>query len=340
MDWHIKNKKILLIDGDSTIPNLAIMQMSTWFKSQGNQVDFAKAGVSYYPNKRGKIVHFDTQQYDAALCSVIFNGTRECIRGDGIIWGGTGYDLTTELPYVTGQCEPDYSIYPDNNISYGFLTRGCSRKCTFCVVPQKEGKTRGDQELDRIVKHDKVKFLDNNILSWPKHKRVMAELVRRQTPCQFMQGLDVRLLDDENSKLLGQMNYTGDYIFAFDSWKYRKAVDRKLDLVSWRKPWRFKFYVYVNPAMDLFDHVARIEWLKSRECLPYVMRDQECWGSKYQDFYTDLASWCNQPGFFKKLTFSQFLVKRCEAGSINQDRVKSHTDLYALHLRKYHEQFN
>ena len=120
---------ILLIDADSRIPNLALMKLSAWHKSQGDHVELVRANLPYYPNKRKKL--FIAKNADKTYCSVIFEGNREFIEGDDIIFGGTGADLITTLPAEVETCDPDYSIYPDNDISYGFITRGCIRNCSF-----------------------------------------------------------------------------------------------------------------------------------------------------------------------------------------------------------------
>jgi len=310
VNWNLQNRHVLLVDGDSTIPNLALMKMASWFKQHGNVVDFMKLRIPYYPNQRGKTQTVDTTGYDLALCSVIFEGAHNFITGDRLHFGGTGYDITSTAPAIVMNSESDYSLYPDNDTSYGFLSRGCTRKCYFCVVPQKEGLTKVDETLDQIIKHRKVKFLDNNILSLDNHEELLAELVARQTRCQFMQGLDIRYVTPANSALLRDLNYMQEYIFAFDDWKYRNEMARRIKLLSWRKPWKLKFYVYVAPHMKLSEHTNRINWLRDHECLPYIMRDQACWGSEYQDFYTDLAAWCNQPALFKNLDFYTFLARR------------------------------
>jgi hypothetical protein len=205
---------------------------------------------------------------------------------------------------------PDYTLYPDNNISYGFISRGCSRKCSFCVVPAKEGKTKFSTPVTNIIEHPVVKFLDNNILSLPNHEEILEELVELRVKCQFMQGLDLRLVNPTNARLLHQLNYLGEYIFAFDNWKYRRAMERKIELLSWRRDWQLKFYVYIDPEMALSDHIRRVEWLRDHKCLPYIMRGQRCWGAEHEKFYTDYASWCNQPALFKKMTFPDFMERR------------------------------
>jgi hypothetical protein len=50
--------------------------------------------------------------------------------------GGSGVDLRLRLaPDIEAQA-PDYSLYPElGDRALGFLTRGCPRRCPFCVVP-------------------------------------------------------------------------------------------------------------------------------------------------------------------------------------------------------------
>lgn len=304
--------RILLVDVDSTIPNLALMRVSSFYKSQGHTVNLLSLGISYYPAKR-KAQIVDTSGYDKVFCSAIFKGTVDQVsfKGDTeIVFGGTGIDLKTTLPPEIEACDLDYSLYPDNDCSYGFISRGCLRKCYFCVVPQKEGKTRQVSQIDAIVKHKKVKFMDNNFLSLPNHMELLKEIVDKKIRCQFNQGLDIRLVTEENSLLLSKLNYMGEYIFAFDDWGYRKYIESKLTLLKWRKPWQLKFYVYVHPDMPLTDTINRVTLLQEWECLPYVMRDLSCWDSDKSDFYTDLAAYANQPNVFKKMTFQDFLMKR------------------------------
>lgn len=303
--------RILLIDADSTIPNIALMKLAYWHKSQGDVVELIRLNIPYYPNKRVQTHHISTLGYDKTYCSVVFDRTCQYVRGEGIVFGGTGYSLTINLPdeIENGKC--DYSIYPENETSYGFISRGCIRKCFFCKVPEKEGVLRQVSTIGGIVQHKKVKFLDNNFLALPNCKELLRELVDTQLNCQFNQGLDIRLVDEGISELLSQMNYLGDYIFAFDDIRYRDLIERKLELLSWRKPFRIKFFVYVHPDMPVWNVVHRVQWLQDKKCLPYVMRDVSCWGSPNSDFYTDLSCWANQPGLFRNMEFEYYLKKRC-----------------------------
>ena len=301
--------KICLIDADSVIPNLALMRLSAYYKNRGDIVNLFCANLSYYPDKK-KRIFFIPPGYDQYFCSCIFSRTKDFIVGKNIQFGGTGHDLQTKLPDEVESLAPDYDIYPDNDISYGFISRGCIRNCKFCVVPQKEGGIRQVSTIANIVRHKKVKFLDNNFLALPNHKKLLEELVSKRIRCQFNQGFDIRLIDKENSRLLSKMNYLGEYIFAFDSYSYLSLIEEKMPLLSWRKPYQLKFFVYCHPDMKFTDIVRRIEWLKKNKCLPYVMRDLKCWESCNKLFYTDLTSYCNQVNLFKKMTFIEFLRKR------------------------------
>ena len=317
--------KILLIDIDSKIPNIALMKLSSYYKKQENSVDLITLNSSYYPNrKKRKIV--DVEGYDKVFASTIFfdNYKYVDILNGNVEYGGTGYSITKKLPPEIEKRSPDYSIYPDNDISYGFITRGCIRKCSFCVVPEKEGKIYQENKIEDIVKHKKVKFLDNNILSFNNHYEILQELIDKKIRCQFNQGLDIRLLNNRNAELLNKMNYMGGYIFAFDNIKDEKLINKKVELFKKyvNKDWKLKFFLYCHPEMDLKEDVYyRIMWCKKNKLLPYLMRDISCWNNENNHLYIDLASWANQPRCFKKLTFSEYLHKRTSPDRMKKDLI-------------------
>ena len=301
--------KVLLVDADSTIPNIPLMKLSTWHKNQGDTVHFHACNLPYYPNKKRSIYQIPSG-YAKVYCSVIFEGNRDWIKGECAM-GGTGSGNYDTLPLEIENGECDYSLYPENDISYGFISRGCIRKCSFCSVPAKEGGIRQVFKIKDIVRHKKVKFLDNNFLALPNCKDLLHKLKDLENvKMQFIQGLDIRLLNREISFLLSQLNYLGDYIFAFDNFGALNVISEKLELLYWREPFKVKFYMYVHPDMPICHTVKRIEWAKREEVLPYIMRDISCWGSEYSDFYVDIAAYCNQPAIFKKMDFADFLRRR------------------------------
>lgn len=313
--------KILLVDVDSKIPNLALMKISSYYKKKyGAKVVLKRLGYSYYPytvgckryNKKEYVIN--ETGYHRIFVSCIFNTNKNYIKikSDNVEIGGTGFDYKIILHDDIENCKPDYSIYPDNEFSYGFLTRGCIRNCYFCVVPEKEGKLRKVNDIDDIIRHDKIRFLDNNFLAYKEHKKILEELGNLKTQCKFYQGLDIRLIDDENAYLLSKLKYEGEYIFAFDDLKYEDIINEKLKILKKyiKSKYVIKFFIYCHPNHDIKnDIIYRIEWCKRNEVLPYLMRDISCWDSEYDYFYKDLATYCNQPKCFKNMTFIEFLYK-------------------------------
>ena len=120
---------------------------------------------------------------------------------------------------------PDYSIledidytYPVRDAYFGYASRGCVRKCSFCGVPKLEGAQRDMPPLASLVngvdaKHGPKKdlvLMDNNITASARYKEVIAEIrdlgfeegakLRRndQRPVKrrvdFNQGVDARIL--------------------------------------------------------------------------------------------------------------------------------------------------
>lgn len=330
--------RILLLNVDSRW-NLAIRRMYTFYTEQGHEVEMRDLGLSGYPHKRR--VNIDASGYDRVYVSNIFeqNADRVTVTGcDEVEFGGIGSRCPErQLPPEVEAAPPYY--FPGEKITYGFITRGCIRKCWFCKVPKYEGALKDYNPVESIVRGvpgEHVKFLDNNILAYPHHMEVFQWLIEHNTRCEFNQGLDFRLVNDENLAALARLNYAGDYIFAFDDPKYQPLLDKKIQLIKKHivKPWRVKFYIYYHPDMDLPQLVKRVEWCRLHECLPYVMRDSACWESNGKQFFIDYVAYCNQPSFFKNMTFPQFLAKRCLSGSINEERRRLHSTIYQLILEE------
>lgn len=319
---------ILLLNVDSRW-NMAIRRMMNYFKMQGHDVEMRDLRLSAYPHNR--TVKVDAAGFDRVYVSNIFerNAYRVTVENCGQVeYGGIGSrDPEKQLPPEIEATSPFY--YPDERISYGFITRGCIRNCWFCKVPKYEGKLKTYNDVEEVVRGipgERVKFLDNNILAYPGHCDVFRWLIERNVRCEFNQGLDFRLVNDENLELLAQLNYMGEYIFSFDEPKYQPLLEKKLALIKKYipQPWKLKFYIYYHPSMDLRELYGRVEWCRERLCLPYIMRDQACWESEKKDFLTDYTAYCNQPSFFKNLTFEQFLRKRHK----NEDRIEKSLEVY------------
>ena len=121
--------KIGLIDVDGhNFPNFALMRASAYYKARGDQVEWAT------PFNR----------YNKVMASKVFTFTPDfnhlTLQADIIEKGGTGYNIASRLPEVIENSRlMDYSIYPQYPFSIQFFSRGCIRKCPFCLVREKEG---------------------------------------------------------------------------------------------------------------------------------------------------------------------------------------------------------
>ena len=199
----VKVVKVVLYDVDGKIPNLALMKLSSFYRSKGYQTLLSK---------KPRLISADLY-----FLSVIFNSAKSLnqverlteLYGDGITIGGTGVDLKTSLADEVEHCFPDYNLYTHTQYALGFLTRGCNKRCAFCVVPKKEGHLIPDYSTfdDFVPKHQQnVMLLDNNLLAAPNANDLLEEMAKRQFNVNFSQTLDIQYLTKEIYPKLKQVN--------------------------------------------------------------------------------------------------------------------------------------
>lgn len=200
--------KVLLIDVDSTIPNLALMKISAWHKLLGD------------------VVGFDTPNPDKVYISCTFTKNKAQARGIASFYddaevdiGGSGIDLKKTLPHTIELIKPDYDLYP-STYSQGYTTRGCIRKCGFCIVPEKEGRIRLSQHPSVFAdgRFDTCMIMDNNLFAasdqW--QKQVFDWFENTGTKMLSPQGWDIRLLTEERAQRLKNIKHAGIIHFAWD----------------------------------------------------------------------------------------------------------------------------
>ena len=109
-----------------------------------------------------------------------------------VVRAGTGYrDYATILPEEIEHICPDYSLYQGSFM--GFLTRGCVNRCSWCVVPHKEGEVRAHADIEEFLDGRKrAVLLDNNVLASEWGLMQIEKIVRMGIRVDFNQGLDAR----------------------------------------------------------------------------------------------------------------------------------------------------
>lgn len=234
-------------------PNYAIMKISAYHKSQGDNVEWWNPLYCYDRVYSSKV--FDFTPADPYLPA-------DAIRG------GTGYtDLPADnsLPGEVDDMFPDYSIYPECDYAIGYLTRGCPNNCRWCVVPRKEGKISPYRKWQDIVRGDtdKLVLMDNNILACDYGISQLEGLAGSGYRIDLNQGMDARLVDDRIADILSRISWIRFIRFSCDQKSQVEPVRKAIGLLGRHgvRPYRIFIYILVTP--DLQDAMERVEALKA-----------------------------------------------------------------------------
>lgn len=283
--------KIGLIDIDSKIPNLALMKLSQWHKAQGDEVEL------YMP----------LWNYDKVYASKVFNFSIMPELPERVIMGGTGFDLTSALPDEVEAIYPDYNLYRCD-YAIGFITRGCIRKCSFCVVPQKEGKIKKVADISSFWNgQDRIMLLDNNLTAHPDCLAILKELRLTGARIDFSQGLDLRLMKPEIAKELSGVRLWKQIHFAWDDIRLEKAVFNGLRILTENGVKKYKIMVYILIGFDSTheENYHRVMRLKEYGVDPFVMPYD-----KNDDYQADFARWVNMKAVFKTVSWEDYRYRK------------------------------
>ena len=287
-----------IYDVDSKIPNLALMKISQWYKSQGNSVDL------YNP------LWLDT--YDKIYASKVFNySDGSNLLPERMTIGGTGWDIHKTLPQEIEDCIPDYSLYKYKH-SIGFTMRGCRFRCKFCVVPEKEGKPKPNNTIDEIWTNRDSSFLvllDNDFFGNPFWKKRIREIKDYNLKVNFSQGLNIRIITDEQVKALASVKFSTmsgkskRVHFAWDRIFDEKLIDKgiKRCLDNGLKADQMSFYVLIGYDTTPEEDMYRVMKLRKYGCNPYVMPYNK------EDLYQKrFARWVNHKAIFKSVKWENY----------------------------------
>jgi hypothetical protein len=324
------SKRHLLIDYDSTIPNLALMKISSWAKRKGDLV---------FLNRME-----DDPDYIWLSCLFTWNAERALTKlnflaleyPDAIIsYGGTGFDAGKPyadptrkyLPDEIERMLPDYDLYHDDR-AIGFCQRGCNRKCPFCDVWRKEGRIDQNEyhRLTEWVPADKKKILllDNDVALFDRniHDQILQDARQMGAKLSITQGYDIRMVAAEPDRALDlaenkpyDTNFKRRTLYiAWDMLHIEKDVRKGIEalLDAGFKGYEIKCYIIVGspdrwfpepykyyPERDL--HRAEVLW-KEYGVYPWVMPYNNV---KTDQKIIDFERWINKY-LFKVMDFQDY----------------------------------
>lgn len=312
--------RISLIDVDSKIPNLALMKISAYHKAKGDVVGFNL----YNPDKIYTSIIF-TKNNGKALNQRLSDGIKFEFGGSGINYKWLpdkiefikpDYDLYNGLVCqkcgsTKGNCSCKHKKYGGIYFSMGYTTRGCNRKCYFCIVHKKEGRFKRWQHPDDFYcEHfNQVKLMDNSIL-WDKMwtQEVLNYFIDKDVDVDMTQGYDIRLVDEDVADLILRST-KGIIRFAFDDTKIEPIIREKIELlkdVGFDIRNKVQFYCYCHNDSMHDDTLYRCKVLKNLGTNAFVMYNCD---KPRTSRIRNLIYWCNRKVIYWSIPYEEYYKK-------------------------------
>lgn len=242
-------KKILLINtNNSDYPPIPLMKFSSYYKNIGYKVKYINK-INMFDDFEPDMILITslfTWEYNEVLKMTLYlrhQNPKANIFLGGICASllkkefendlkGKNINLHFGLHKSFENEELDYTL-SKNDYSVGYTTRGCPRKCGWCMVwrLEPEYKELEKEQWTKFIKHKRVLFFDNNILkSSMKHfKEVINYLKLNNISFDFNQGMDARLLTIQHLEILKDSRLS-PIRFAFDSMLTDGEIQRAINL--------------------------------------------------------------------------------------------------------------
>lgn len=302
---------ILLVEPgyQNKYPPLGLMKIATFHKNKNDTIVFVKGLNQAVKAQKWDRIYISTlfsfywkqtietiKYYEFSVINpqhLFIGGVLATIMGDEIE-RETGFKTIKGLLNEKGKLRlsadhtidalvPDYSIldsidykYPAHNAYFGYMTRGCVRKCSFCVVPKIEPTFVHYISLKKQVKEIKNEYgdkkdlllLDNNILASSEFDKIVEEikeigfykgatLNKRRRYVDFNQGVDLRLLTKAKMARLAELPIKPLRI-AFD---HIKLKDQYIKCIEWaaefglRNLSNYILYNFIDLPEDLYERL-------------------------------------------------------------------------------------
>lgn len=290
--------RIGIQDIDShNFPNFALMRIAAFHRAKGDYVELANPLFGNYDRVyKSKIFSFTPDDYTPYKCEVIK--------------GGTGYNITSRLPIeIERSTRMDYSLYPQHRFSIQFFSRGCIRKCPFCLVHHKEGYIAPVEPVELNQNGEWIEVLDNNFFANPEWLSAIKYLIKLGQPVN-LHGVDIRIMNEEQAYWLNKLRLRKNIHIAWDLPEI-DLTEKLRDVIRYIKPWKLMCYVLVGFNSTIQQDLYRIERLRELGVKPYVMPYRDFENKSIPSQYSkDLAQYVNKPMIFSSCKFEDFSPRR------------------------------
>lgn len=293
-------------------PNIALMKIAYYHKNKGDNIEWYKGDLF-------------VGQYDKVYASKIFSFSPMPDAFENFIMGGTGIDFYNKLPNEIERSEIDWSIYPNTPFHYGFSMKGCRFSCKFCCVPKKEGRPYFANDIDYLLSNPlggkNLMLLDNDFFGGPNWRVNLLRIIELNLRVCFVQGLNIRIITEEQTELLAQCNYQNSkfnqkYLsFAWDRYNDMKLIMRGIKRCNNAgiPAKHMQFFILIGfdttPEQDL----ERVETLRELGCMPFVMPYNK--SDKYQKAF---ARYVNNRAIFKSCRWEEYKYNPVKRKVINE----------------------
>lgn len=198
----------------------------------------------------------------------------------GPAFGSPGFDFTPGLFLKEGVT---------------ITSRGCTRQCPWCLVPEREGKIR---ELE--IKNGHI-VQDNNILACSREhiNKVFIMLKRQNKAVTFSGGIDARLLKAWHIDLFKWIKIH-ELWFACDSDYSLKDLQKASELLADFSINKKRCYVMISYDETIKAAERRLEKVYKLGFLPFAQLFQPKNKFNYSKPWRDLNRYWSRPAIYKR----------------------------------------
>jgi len=259
--------RIINLFTDAPHHNLALMQLSSYHKSQGDIVT----------------LNHPTPICDYRYASVLFE--KNMRKFDADKFGGPAFKRST---LEIGSVKPDYSLYPKIDYSLGYTYRNCFRKCGFCKVPKMSHPDINHHSIWEFhdSRFNKICLLNNNTFFDKQWRETFEEIWDADLTVRDENGYDLRLIDEEKAAALKKTKFVGQKHYAWDRMKDEKEILQGLRIAP-----KGTVYVLIGYDTTAEEDIYRVQKIVDNKHDAYIMPYHQSREEKRFKRFVDSFMW-------------------------------------------------